>query len=72
MDFRIDSSIILILRCGIPRPIGNSPESLSQVILVGVMLVGGLGVHLAETAHLVASTWAFFGVGQCLATPKFK
>ena len=25
-------------------PIGNFPESLSQAMLVGVMLVGGLGV----------------------------
>ena len=45
MDFRgFDLSIILILRGGIPRPIGISPESLSQAILVGVMLAGGLGV----------------------------
>ena len=39
MDFRgFDSSIILILRGGIPRPIGNFPERLSQAILVGKML----------------------------------
>ena len=45
MDFRgFDSSTILILRGGIPRPIGNFPESLSQAILVGIMLVGRLGV----------------------------
>ena len=45
MDFRgFDSSVILILRGGIPRPIGNSPESLSQAILAGIMLVGKLGV----------------------------
>ena len=45
MDFRgCDSSVILILRGGIPRPMGNFPESLSQAILVGVMLVGRLGV----------------------------
>ena len=36
-----DSSI---LRGGIPRPIGNFPECLSQAILVGIMLVGRLGV----------------------------
>ena len=49
MDFRgFDSSIIFILRGGIPRPIGDSPESLSQAILVGVMLVGRLGVILKE------------------------
>ena len=40
-----DSSIILILRGGIPRPIVNFPEGLSQAMLVGVMLVGGLGVQ---------------------------
>ena len=45
MDFRgFDSSIILILRGGIPRPMGNFPESLSQAILVGIMLVGRLGL----------------------------
>ena len=45
MDFRgFDSSIILILRGGIPGPIGNSPESLSQATLVGIILVGRLGV----------------------------
>ena len=37
---RFDSSIILNLRDGIPRPIGNFLESLSQAMLVGVMLVG--------------------------------
>ena len=31
-------------RGGIPRPIGYFPESLSQAILVGIMLVGRLGV----------------------------
>ena len=51
VDFRgFDSSIILIQRGGIlPESliymsIGNFPESLSQAMLVGVMLVGGLGV----------------------------
>ena len=29
---------------GIPRPIGDFPESLSQAILVGIILVGRLGV----------------------------
>ena len=44
MDFRgFYSSIILILRGGIPRPIVDFPESLSQAILVGMML-GRLGV----------------------------
>ena len=46
MDFRgFDSSMILILRGGIPRPIGNFPESLSQAIVVGIMLVGRFGVY---------------------------
>ena len=45
MDFGgFDSSRILILRGGIPRPIGNFPENLSQAIFVGIMLVGRLGV----------------------------
>ena len=40
MDFRgFDSSIILILRGGIPRPMWDFPESLSQAILAGVKLV---------------------------------
>ena len=47
MEFRgLDSSIILILRGGIPRPKGDFPESLSQAILVGIMLVGRLGVQV--------------------------
>ena len=36
MDFRgFDSSIILIVRGGIPRPIGDFTESLSQAMLAG-------------------------------------
>ena len=51
MEFRgFDSSIILILRGGIPRPIGNVPESLSQAILVGMILVGRSGV---VSSHIV-------------------
>ena len=47
MGFRgLDSSIILIVRGGILRPIGDFPESLSQAMLVGIMLVGKLGVTL--------------------------
>ena len=38
------SSIILILRGGIPRFMEDFPESLIQTMLVGTMLVGGLGV----------------------------
>ena len=45
LDFRgLDSSIILILRGGTPRPIGDFPESWSQGILAGRLLVGRLGV----------------------------
>ena len=45
VDFRgFDSSIILIQRGGIPRFIGDFPESLIQAMLEGVMLVGRLGV----------------------------
>ena len=45
-DFRgFDSSVILILRGGIPRPIGDFPEGLSQAMLVWIMLVGRLGVR---------------------------
>ena len=45
MDFRgFDSSIILLVRGALPRPIGNSPESASQQILAGIVLVGRLGV----------------------------
>ena len=46
LDFRgFDSSRLLILRGEIPRPIGDLPESLSQAMLVGTMLVGRLGVR---------------------------
>ena len=49
MDFGgFDSSPISILRGGIPRPIGNFPESLSREMLVGIILVGKLGVLLTE------------------------
>ena len=44
LDFGgFDSSRILILRGGIPMSIGDFPESLSQVILVGTFFVGRLG-----------------------------
>ena len=37
-DFRgFYSRVILIFMGGIPMPIGNFPESLSQAILVGIM-----------------------------------
>ena len=41
LDFRFR---ILILSGGIPRRIGDFPESLSQAILVGIILAGRLGV----------------------------
>ena len=45
LDFRgFDSSIISILRGGTLMSIGNFLESLSQAILVGIILVGRLGV----------------------------
>ena len=45
LDFRgFDSSTILIWRGGIPRSIGQFPESSSQGILVGIILVERLGV----------------------------
>ena len=61
VDFRgLDSSTILILRGGIPRPIGDFPESLSQSILVGTMLVGRSGVRSRRfrprTSRLSSST----------------
>ena len=60
-----DSSTILILRGVIPRSMGNFPESLSQAMLVGVMLVGRLGVlggnHLSNTTCL---TQVFFKSGE--------
>ena len=39
-----DSSTILIQRGGIPRPIGDLPESSSRAMSVGKLLIGGLGV----------------------------
>ena len=49
MDFRgFHSSIILITRGGIIMSIGDFPESLSQAILVGIMLVGRLGIPQKE------------------------
>ena len=61
MDFRgFDSSRVLISRGVIPRPIGDFVESVTQAMLVGVMLVGTLSVCLASTASLTvptSSTW---------------
>ena len=45
LDFReFDSSRVLNLRGGILMPIGNSPDILSQAILVGMILAERLGV----------------------------
>ena len=53
MDFRrFDSSRILNVPGGIPRSIGNLQESLSQAILVGIILVGRLGVALDCTVPI--------------------
>ena len=50
VDFRgFDSSIILTLRGGVPRPIGDFPESLSQTMLVGLMFAGRLGVNECDS-----------------------
>ena len=52
LDFGgLDSGRTLILRGGILMPIGNFPESLSQVILAGRFLVGRLGVHKRDIVH---------------------
>ena len=48
-------SRILIVRGGIPRPIGNFPESLSQAILVGIILVGRRGMNACKI-HSVVGT----------------
>ena len=53
VDFRgLDSSIILILSGGILMSIGDFPESLSQAMLVGIMVVGGLGVQPRDHAFV--------------------
>ena len=60
MDFRgFDSRIISIIRGGILMSIGDFPESLSQAILVGIMLVGRLGeLCLTASPQAVASSKA--------------
>ena len=56
MDFRrFDSSIILILRGGIPKPIGDFPENLSPAILAGIMLVGRSGLSYSGTLGMWAT-----------------
>ena len=63
---------ILISRGGIPMSIGAFPESLSQAMLVGVMLVGGLGVLYTYNAILpgVCPPLAYLAVSPgCLVEP---
>ena len=52
-----DSSIMLILRGGIPRPKGVFLESLSQAILVVIILVGRLGVQTAQIGEGQLHPW---------------
>ena len=47
-----DSGIILILRGGIPRHIGDFLEVLTQAMLVGVMLVGRLGIVYVNSCYM--------------------
>ena len=73
MDFRgFDSSIVLILRGGILMSIGDSPESLSQAILVGIMLVGRLGVLPVEVRCYISCVDVSYetpDVTPCRASP---
>ena len=60
----VDSSIVLILGGGIPRPIEDFPESLSQAILAGILLVGRLGVTFSKvmlfySTFLGSPLWAW-------------
>ena len=51
MDFKgSDSNIISNIRGGILMSAGHFPESLSQAILVGIILVGKLGVGVLSGA----------------------
>ena len=49
-----DSSIILILRGGIPRPIGDFPESLSQAMLVGCDVSREIGRITNTLSHNIS------------------
>ena len=52
VDFRgFDSSIIFIERGGIPTSIGKCRQSLSQAMLVGMVLEGRLGVDNSGTTR---------------------
>ena len=61
VDFTgFDSSIMLNLRGGIPRPKGKFPETLNQAMLVGIMLVGRLGV-VAWGKSCTSKRWTSIG-----------
>ena len=73
VDFRgFDSSIIFIPRGGIPRPIGDFPESLTQAMLVGVTLVGGLGVTEEHIVRDTARCAIYAGSVEVLPTSSNK
>ena len=62
MDFRgFDSRI---LRGGIPRPVGNLPECLSQAILVEIILVGKLSVFCPDSGRGACFFVADGGAGR--------
>ena len=68
MDFRgFDSSIILILRGGIPRPMGDFSENLTRTILVGVCNISRTiertPAHAYMTAHVYAGTRVYANRG---------
>ena len=57
LDFRgFDSSRILNSRGGIVRSIGHFPDSLSQAVLVGIVLIGRLGVFTPAGVEQPIST----------------
>ena len=58
LDFGgFDSGGILILRGGTLMSIGNFPQSLSQQILAGIILVGRLGVGSPMGAYKPVALW---------------
>ena len=73
LDFRgLDSSIVLISRGGIPRPIGNFPESLTRGILLGIILVGrfsAVSIGRCPDSGLKPQTFREITYGPGNATP---
>ena len=66
LNFRgFDSSRILISRGGIVSPIGNSPESLSQQILAGIILVGRLVVLRPGSQPRSGTSWPSLRPRSC-------